>query len=473
MEFKKNNSHFEDLDVLDPEKESNIEEPEKAPLDKIFEESRLIIENIKREKVLSEKKYEELLLDMEKYKAENPEDMEIVEDFKNIQEKIRKLYSELEREINIENHPSPEEIKERLKIREANENEKEKLESKIPAQQKEALKVCANIFNKCDYPWYVTGSIAFLINAEDSKKQPDDIDIIFHEKDFNKISQEFEKLGFKTGIAETTGCPFVSGKIKVEIINEQGEREEKEIEMEAFGQKTEEPNGLINPGAKNTEYKVIENKLSETEKFNILDKEGQVELYFKNLSTEIKGFDFEEALKNNTKDKSDKFINRLTNLFELNGRDSVKLIKEVKKLCKTPDDILLLRSFIDISRNFKNDNKESGIGLTNVLNEGHLQPSIENLKKEIIPEQESLVDEYKKMEEKIKNKENLNKEEIISDIHEIINNKKEMISKYTELYKEIDKTQDLPLYIFISKFNTNFLEPFCKKMAEFSQELKK
>ena len=470
MEYKKNNSQFEDLDVI--ERESD--DIEKSPLDKIFEESRLIIESIKKEKVLSEKRYEELLFDMKKYETENPEDVDIINDFNNIQEKIRNLYKELEGEINIENHPSPEEIRSRLEIRTANKEEKEKLENKIPNQQKEALKVCANIFNKCDYPWYVTGSIAFLINAEDSKKQPDDIDIIFHEKDFDKISKEFENLGFKTGIAETTGCPFISGKIKIEIINEKGEKEEKEVEMEAFGQKTEDPNGLINPGAKDTKYKVIENELSETEKFSILDKEGQVELYFKNLSTEIKDFNFESALLSDPKNKSDKFINRLANLFELKGGDSVKLIREVKTLCKTPEDKLLLRNFIDISRHFKDSKVEkSGLGLTNILNEGHLQPSIENLKKEIIPEQNNLITEYRNIEEKIGNLENENKDEIIKEIQLTINSKKELIDKYTSLYKEVDKSKDLPLYIFISKFNTNFLEPFCKKLAEISQELKK
>ncbi len=470
MEYKKNNSQFEDLDVI--ERESD--DIEKSPLDKIFEESRLIIESIKKEKVLSEKRYEELLFDMKKYETENPEDVDIINDFNNIQEKIRNLYKELEGEINIENHPSPEEIRSRLEIRTANKEEKEKLENKIPNQQKEALKVCANIFNKCDYPWYVTGSIAFLINAEDSKKQPDDIDIIFHEKDFDKISKEFENLGFKTGIAETTGCPFISGKIKIEIINKKGEKEEKEVEMEAFGQKTEDPNGLINPGAKDTKYKVIENELSETEKFSILDKEGQVELYFKNLSTEIKDFNFESALLSDPKNKSDKFINRLANLFELKGGDSVKLIREVKTLCKTPEDKLLLRNFIDISRHFKDSKVEkSGLGLTNILNEGHLQPSIENLKKEIIPEQNNLITEYRNIEEKISNLENENKDEIIKEIQLTINSKKELIDKYTSLYKEVDKSKDLPLYIFISKFNTNFLEPFCKKLAEISQELKK
>ena len=470
MEYKKNNSQFEDLDVI--ERESD--DIEKSPLDKIFEESRLIIESIKKEKVLSEKRYEELLFDMKKYETENPEDVDIINDFNNIQEKIRNLYKELEGEINIEDHPSPEEIRSRLEIRTANKEEKEKLENKIPNQQKEALKVCANIFNKCDYPWYVTGSIAFLINAEDSKKQPDDIDIIFHEKDFDKISKEFENLGFKTGIAETTGCPFISGKIKIEIINKKGEKEEKEVEMEAFGQKTEDPNGLINPGAKDTKYKVIENELSETEKFSILDKEGQVELYFKNLSTEIKDFNFESALLSDPKNKSDKFINRLANLFELKGGDSVKLIREVKTLCKTPEDKLLLRNFIDISRHFKDSKVEkSGLGLTNILNEGHLQPSIENLKKEIIPEQNNLITEYRNIEEKIGNLENENKDEIIKEIQLTINSKKELIDKYTSLYKEVDKSKDLPLYIFISKFNTNFLEPFCKKLAEISQELKK
>ncbi|MFA5420705.1 MAG: hypothetical protein WC280_01605, partial [Patescibacteria group bacterium] len=212
----------------------------------------------------------------------------------------------------------------------------------------------------------------------------------------------------------------------------------------------------------------------ETEKFSILDKEGQVELYFKNLSTEIKDFNFESALLSDPKNKSDKFINRLANLFELKGGDSVKLIREVKTLCKTPEDKLLLRNFIDISRHFKDSKVEkSGLGLTNILNEGHLQPSIENLKKEIIPEQNNLITEYRNIEEKIGNLENENKDEIIKEIQLTINSKKELIDKYTSLYKEVDKSKDLPLYIFISKFNTNFLEPFCKKLAEISQELKK
>lgn len=179
----------------------------------------------------------------------NQELENLIDEMNEIQGQIEDLLQELEIKINNiekENHPSPEEIINRLNFRESNQEEQERLEKRIPFHQKEALKICSNIFNKCDYPWYLTGSIAFLINATESKKQPDDIDIIFHEKDFDKMSKEFEAFGFTSGIAESTGCPFIKGKI--EITDEKGDK--KIIEMEAFGQKTEDPNGLINPGGK-------------------------------------------------------------------------------------------------------------------------------------------------------------------------------------------------------------------------------
>lgn len=49
-----------------------------------------------------------------------------------------------------------------LFFRPASPEERNRFQERVPEQQKEALKICAQIFNtKCQYPWYVIGSIAF------------------------------------------------------------------------------------------------------------------------------------------------------------------------------------------------------------------------------------------------------------------------------------------------------------------------
>lgn len=449
------------------------------------------IKKIKEEEVANWDSYESLFLEMKIYEENNPGDSGSLKEFQRIQEEVNKLFADLKKRVDIESknkaHPSPEEIKNRLTTREANEDEKNRLEERIPLHQKEALKLCANIFNKCDYPWYLTGSIAFLINANESKKQPDDIDIIFHEKDFEKMTKEFEKIGFKTGIAETTGCPFIKGELRVKMLNKIGEIEEKIVEMEAFGQKTEEPNGLINPGSENTAYEVIENKLSENknENFNILDRSGQVELYFKNLSSEIKSFNFEYVLDkikegdSEIEDKSKKFINRLANLFELNNNNPREVIIRARKSCKNEEDIFLLRRFIDISKNFT-EKEPSGEGLTNILDDGELQASVEVLKGIVSKEINEITESYKNIEEKTKSIENIGKKErkdLITEIEGEIMSKRNMINNFLSYHEDIDKAdegyKDLPLYIFINEFKDNFVEPFCKKLSDINTELGK
>ncbi|PKM91455.1 hypothetical protein CVU82_02565 [Candidatus Falkowbacteria bacterium HGW-Falkowbacteria-1] len=447
------------------------------------------IEKIKNKERDNHASYESLFLEMKKYGEDNPEDFEALKEFQKIQKEINNLFAELKEKINKENknerHPSPEEIKSRIISRESNEDEKNRLQERIPSHQKEALKLCASIFNKCDYPWYLTGSIAFLINANESKKQPDDIDIIFHEKDFAKMTEEFGKIGFKTGIAETTGCPFIKGKIKIEIQNKDGEIEEKMVEMEAFGQKTEEPNGLINPGSKDTKYEVIKNKLSENENedFNILDRSGQIELYFKNLSSEIKNFNLDHILDKikegdeGVENKSKKFINRLANLFELNNNNPREVIGKARRSCKSEEDVFLLRRFIDISKNFT-EKEPSGEGLTNVLDDGELQASVEKLKEIIDKEINGITKSYQSIIEKTKNIENIEEEErkdLIINIENEILSKRIMINNFLNYHEDIDKTdegyKDLPLYIFINEFKDNFVEPFCKKLSDIDNKL--
>ncbi len=496
-EISKNNNQ-EELDLLnDPnkyvdKKESFIEIAQKT----IRAMKEKIIDQKEQNKISYQKLQDDLknfstalegtknVYEKDKIDAEqNQETAMVLQKLEEIQAEIDFLWEDLENKIeNAEkdmSHPSPEKIKQRITIREASPEEKERFEERIPSYKKEALKTCSRIFNKCDYPWYLTGSIAFLINAKESKKQPDDIDIIFHEKDFDKMSQEFKALGFETGIAQNTGCPFIKGKIEVK--DENGNM--KQIDMEAFGQQTEKPNGLINPGAKDTKYQIIKNKTSdnEQENFNILDKSGQVELYFKSLINEIKGFNFESFIegKNEQKneDKSKKFINRLANLFELSENNKLEIIRKTRELCKNEEELLLLRNFIDISKKFREE-KHGGKGLENVYDDGHLQIAVENLKKEISREQELLKDAYFQISKEMKNISNMDRNEknnLIDKIDNEIYSKKNMIDNFLKSHQEINNEdeshKDLPIYIFISKFKENFINPFCEKMLIFKKEL--
>lgn len=495
-QIEKENLDIEEINPLEKNIAEKINIVEKAKL--IINETK---EKINKQKEENKTSYEKLQNDLKNfliaiegtsgvYKKDkhdlldNQKAITVIKEIDKIQEEIMSLVNDLELKINnkekeIDQHPSPEKIKSRLEIRDSDQEEQERFIERIPSHQKEALKVCSRIFNKCQYPWYLTGSIAFLINATESKKQPDDIDIIFHEKDFEKMSQEFKSLGFETGIAPNTGCPFIKGKIETK--NEKGEI--REIDVEAFGQKTEEPNGLINPGAKDTKYQIIKNKISENEQenFNILDKSGQVELYFKSLINEIKGFNFDSFL--NEKDdqknenKSKKFINRIANLFELSGNNKLEIIRKTRELCQNEEELLLLRNFIDISKKFKEE-KHNGKGLENVYNDGHLQIAVENLKKEIGREQELLKNSYLEISNEMKKINDMSQEEkanLVGKIDQEIYSKKDMIDNFLKNHKEInnenEENKDLPIYIFISKFKENFINPFCEKMLNFKKEL--
>jgi hypothetical protein len=397
---------------------------------------------------------------------------------------------------NNKNTEQPAEILGELNFREANQEEKERLAERIPPAKKSALKICAKIFNEnCDYPWYVTGSIAFLINAKESKKQPDDIDIIFHENDFKKVAEKFKEIGFTESIAKQTNCPFIKGTIEVEYLNSEDEIEKKTIKMEAFGQSTKNPNGLINPGAEKSKYDIIKNSLSEKseENFNILDKEAQTELYIKNLLEEIKGFNFDSTLESIKEkgeefyenDKSKKFAFRLANLFELNHNNAKEIISRSKKIIGNDDEkINTLRSFIKIAKEFSKTPQEdkevdkNNKGLTNIFNEGHLQESILKLQEKIEFEKKDIINIYSNIENKYKNLKFLSepeKENFKKEITQKISEKENTISEFLNYNKSIDKRKnyykDLPLYTFIIIFRDNYIEPFCKKMQKILDEL--
>ncbi len=367
----------------------------------------------------------------------------------------------------LENINYREEIKGEIVPRDAEKQERENLENRISNKQKEGLKHCAKIFNQyCQYPWYITGSIAFLITAPKSEKQADDIDIIFHEKDFDKISKIFgEKWDFKSGTTTDTKCQYIKGNIKG-------------IELEAFAQRTDDkPNGLINPGAKNTSYKIIRNSL-EGEEFNSLDREGQIELYFKNLISEIENFSLEKSLREEEENldiKSNKFISRLANLFELNNNDNREIMMQVKKMSEDdPGKIKLLREFLKVSNEFKSKKREGGgQGLSIYFNDGKLQPSLEKLKEEISRAKSNIISDYRKIKNMIA--ENQDKEKTRQEIYNSIHKNRNIINEYLSLYKEInfsDKDyKDLPIYIFINRFNENYIIPFCQRLEKINKEL--
>lgn len=275
--------------------------------------------------------------------------------------------------------------------------------------------------------------------------------------------------------------------------------------MEAFGQKTDVSNGIINPGAADTSYAIIRNYPSDysLERFNTLDRDGQIELYFKNLSEEIKDFNLESFLKNYeehgeeyySKSKAGKFINRLANLFELNDNNAREIFFTAGRIsANDPEKRKLLREFLDISSKFSanmrlgelsdfNDDSQAGQRIKKkvieVLDTPDIQNSVEKLKETISLETKSLLYTYQKINkelEKAKNDPRL-KNDLYQEIEKVID-KKERISKaLLQDYQDIDIShnnyKNLAPYIFTIKFIQNYLHPFVYKMEEIKKKLKK
>ncbi len=367
-----------------------------------------------------------------------------------------------------------------VRVRLANEKEKENFKNldKVPEKQKEALKQCSKILNKnCNYPWYLMGSIAFMINVEDSQKIPDDVDIIFHEKDFPKISTIFrEKYNFKSGIDSLTKCQYIKGNING-------------VEIEIYAQSTEKPDGLINPGSKDSKYTVIKNDL-EGENVYSIDKDAQIELYTKNLINELRrfnlGFILEQKDEKIVEDKSAKFIQRLANLFELSQYDNKGVLRKiVETYKKNNNDQAEIREFLAIAKKFNESQKNDGQkDLTNIYNHGRLQPALENIKKEIGGEIIKFKDSYQKIKEQVDNIESLNKEEktklkqeIKKQTDSLILNEEEKNKSITQRYIELEKNikfsnkKNLVPYIFIVKFLENFSKQYSEAILELDKKI--
>jgi hypothetical protein len=277
----------------------------------------------------------------------------------------------------------------------------------------------------------------------------------------------------------------------VEIINSSGEKELKKIEVEAFAQSTEKPNGIINPGAEKTKYNVIKNSLSGDNKdnFKILDREGQIELYFKSLAEEIKSFNLESTLEEiekqgeeyYEKDKSKKFAFRLANLFELNNNNTKEVLMKARRISgDDTEKVNLLKTFIKISKEFSGQQevRKEGVGLTELFDQGSLQESVKNLQERIEGERKSLISSYSKIESKVKNKESLSeqdKEDLRSSILAEVSARESLIDDFLNYNKNINRSndsyKDLPLYTFTTIFRDNYIDPFCKKMKKMYEEL--
>lgn len=340
---------------------------------------------------------------------------------------------------------TPDEIKKRLKIRYANKIEQERFKKRISTNQKTLLNKIIKILNEtCEYPWYVIGSISFLINAKHSNKQPQDIDIIFNEEDEEKLTKKLQQINFKKTTTKNTNCLALTGTIS---------NKTHKIQVETFSQNTEKPNGLVNPGAKNTQYEIIKIKQKGNKDFLIIGPKLQTELYFKSLVMEVEQFKLTKILdkiKNKTiQTEADKFINRLINLFELNENNPEKTINTLKQHAKTTKEKQTLKKFKEIIKEFEHELKPKKEKPENI------QQQITNMKKIIRLEIKKII----KYQELITQEKNKQKQT------QLAKQKQKELQKITNKYKEklLGYKEDLPLYIFIRIFEENFIKEITSK----------
>ncbi len=340
------------------------------------------------------------------------------------------------------NNITPTKVNSRLNIQAANKTEQERFKQRISTNHKTLLNKIIKIFNEtCNYPWYVIGSISFLINAKHSNKQPQDIDIIFNEEDQDAITKKLLNLNFKKTTAKNTDCIALTGTIT-------NKNKTQKITLEAFAQNTENPNGIINPGAKNTKCDVIQLKQKGNKNFTIIGPTLQTELYFKSLVLEVERFNLTNTINKIENKKitieADKFINRLINLFELNENNPQKTLKTLKEYAKTKKEKQTLQKFKEIIKEFKYDTKLKKETPENIQDEiAHLKKLIRIEIKKIIKSCELITKE--------KNKQKKTK---------IAQKKQQELQKLIEQYKKnlSHNKEDLPLYIFIKIFEENFIK---------------
>lgn len=478
------------------EESENALEEIKQSMEELDEESKKYFKELKEE-------LDDFLNSLDSVESEGGDVEETKEEIERLQNDIREKRDELHNLVEVQsNLEYINEDKEKMSEEEKKEqeNREERLENiyENHPELMTALEDTAGVFNQnCKFPWYVIGSISFLMHAQESTKQPDDIDLIFNDKDFEELEKKFKNIKGMTDVDSgedpDTGSKFVRGVIKVK--NEKGETTE--VDIEAFGQSTEESNGLVNPGAKdqNQTYGVIENELNNEENFNILDKKGQSELYFKNLMTELKKFDLDvlseekkikEDLGEKFKDKSDKFVNRLTNLMEMNNGKPQDTFKELKEQIRNPEDRLNLIKLMGMAREFKQKDLEQ-------FKSGDFQTEIENLKEQFGSEKQNIIknhDYINKQKEKLNTEElgSQDKEELLEYVNSEIEQLNELstsLNKFESNEKEQNNSltsetnEDIPnreqynlsAYIFINKFKSDFVDPYLKKLSNIKENI--
>jgi len=221
-----------------------------------------------------------------------------------------------------------------------------------------------------------------------------------------------------------------------------------------------------------------------------IDRDGQIELYTKNLINELKNFNFDFILKQEdekkVENKSIKFIQRLANLFELSQHDNKGVLKKIAETYrKNNSDKTEIREFLAIAKKFNESQKNDGHeDLTSTYNHGRLQPAIENIKKEIGGEIIKFKDSYQKIKEQVENIETLNKEEKIrlkqkikEQTDSLILNKEEKNKSITQRYIELEKNikfsnkKNLVPYIFIVKFLENFSKQYSEAISKLDKKI--
>lgn len=354
-----------------------------------------------------------------------------------------------------------------LFVKKAHPIEFRRFKNRVSSNQKKALRFLSEVFNNhCSHPWFVIGSISFLINAKHSQKQPEDIDIIFHEEDFFFVKENLELLGFVEGFSKETSCKFLSGFLVCG---------NKKIGVEAFAQSTKKPNGIINPGAKNS-FSYVKQVSVEDQSFLVICKREQTELYFKSMALELEGFNLNYLIKTFRGDefelKSKKFINRLVNLFELYDYDANVMFADLKYFARSNKQKIMLKKFIVLSNDFKKKRLVKS-------DKDDLQVEIEKLKKIIGVEIRKIINDYIFIQKYSRGGvllssfgSKLFKSKFKNDFcwfERSIKKRKVDLEVLLNIYLEdnVHEERDLPLYIFIKIFEENIMLPFFKKLDVF------
>lgn len=134
-----------------------------------------------------------------KESLDNPEARNVLRKSQELETEAKQEVEESKAKIdavintNPDEIPSAEKIKLNTTYKEINQATATERLKKIEPDMQHALSNCGQVFKDCQYPWTMIGSNALVLEA-DTEKKGDDLDIIFADKDFDKVYENFQKL---------------------------------------------------------------------------------------------------------------------------------------------------------------------------------------------------------------------------------------------------------------------------------------